>query len=92
MNKILFFSAPWCGTCQVLKPIAEKIAQDFSITFEIKDSVVDVEDFIKYNITTLPTVLLFSDKGEPLKLIGSLLPSQLRSNLKSFYNLEEINE
>lgn len=58
---VVYFSASWCGPCRVLKPLLEAAAE------EHKDAVsfgaVDVDQasglLQKYNIRSVPTLLLF---------------------------------
>ena len=54
--------ANWCGPCKMLSPIIDEVASEYSdITFFKID--VDEADEIcsKYNIMTIPTLLLFED-------------------------------
>jgi len=59
------FWAPWCGPCQMLGPIMEEISNELSSEVKVVKVNVDEElDLsIKYNVSAIPTVLLFS-KGE----------------------------
>ena len=55
------FSASWCGPCQQLKPIIEKISND--MTDKIDCYYHDIEsqpnEPTKYSVRGVPTVLLF---------------------------------
>jgi len=59
------FWAPWCGPCQMLGPIMEEISNELSS--EVKVGKVNVDEeldlSVKYNVSAIPTVLLFN-KGE----------------------------
>ncbi|MDD4136094.1 MAG: thioredoxin [Candidatus Shapirobacteria bacterium] len=59
------FWAPWCGPCQMLGPIMEEISNELSSEVKVVKVNVDEElDLsVKYNVSAIPTVLLFS-KGE----------------------------
>ena len=59
------FWAPWCGPCQMLGPIMEEISNELSSEVKVVKINVDEElDLsIKYNVSAIPTVLLFN-KGE----------------------------
>jgi len=62
---IVDFWAPWCGPCQMLGPIMEEISNELSSVVKVVKVNVDEElDLsIKYNVSAIPTVLLFN-KGE----------------------------
>jgi thioredoxin 1 len=66
------FWAPWCGPCQMLTPIMEEISNDMSDTVKVVKINADEESEIatQYNISALPTVILFN-KGQIIDtLIG----------------------
>jgi thioredoxin 1 len=79
------FYASWCGPCQVLGPILEKIAEEF------KDKVVlvkvNVDEFpqtsAKHGIDRIPNVFLFKN-GKPVDGFLGLVPENTIKNwLKS---------
>ncbi len=57
------FWAPWCGPCQMLGPIIEEINQELKDTVKVVKVNVDEAQEIssKYNVTGIPTVILFKD-------------------------------
>lgn len=59
------FFATWCGPCQQLTPIMEKLAGELDGKAQVMKVDVDVhQDFAsKHNIMGVPTVMLFN-KGE----------------------------
>jgi thioredoxin 1 len=59
------FFAVWCGPCQIVAPILEKLAQRFQGKAKIARLNVDEQGSIaaKYRITSIPTMMLFA-KGE----------------------------
>lgn len=63
----VLFGAEWCNECEKLKKYAD------SILFEREDINVDddpdIADFA--NITTLPTLLVYSNSEETKRLVGS---------------------
>jgi thioredoxin 1 len=59
------FFAVWCGPCQVVAPILEKLVSRFQGKAKVARLNVDEQGSIaaKYKITSIPTLMLFA-KGE----------------------------
>lgn len=55
------FWAPWCGPCQMLGPIIEEVAIDLKDKVKvIKVNVDEAQEIaMKYNIVSIPTVVVF---------------------------------
>ncbi len=63
------FWAPWCGPCQMLGPVIEEIATEVKDVKVVKVNVDEAQDIsMKYNITGIPTVMLFKD-GQVIETI-----------------------
>ena len=64
-NKITLvdFWAPWCGPCQMLSPILSEIAEQYKE--KIKVCKVNVDEYrelaVKYQISSIPTLLVFKE-------------------------------
>jgi thioredoxin 1 len=53
------FSAIWCGPCRALAPVITEIKGQFSnVKFEEYDVDNDVDEVVKYNIVSVPTVII----------------------------------
>lgn len=65
------FFATWCGPCKRLKPELEKLSESNQ---EVNIAIVDVDKFRdkldKYNIMSVPTLLLFSNGKEAKRESG----------------------
>jgi len=70
------FWAPWCGPCRALTPIIDKIADQFAGRVKVgKVNVDENSDLaIKYDVTTIPRVLIFKGSDQPLQQMVGLTP------------------
>lgn len=61
------FNANWCGPCKMLKPILEEVSSK-NENIKIVSINIDEEDELaeKYNISSIPCLVLF-DKGNEVK-------------------------
>ena len=57
------FWAPWCGPCQMLGPIIEEVSEELKDKVKVVKVNVDEAPEIstKYNISGIPTVILFKE-------------------------------
>jgi thioredoxin 1 len=63
---VVDFWAPWCGPCRVVDPIIEDLAAQHA--GRVKFMKLNVDDnpatATRYNVLSIPTVILF-ERGEP---------------------------
>jgi thioredoxin 1 len=63
---VVDFWAPWCGPCRVVNPIIEDLASQHA--GRVKFMKLNVDDnpatATRYNVLSIPTVILF-ERGEP---------------------------
>jgi len=69
---VIDFGATWCGPCKALKPILEGIAPTYAGRAKIV--YVDADKArataVKFNVTSLPTVVFVKGGQEKGRLIG----------------------
>ena len=71
------FWAPWCRPCQMIAPILDELAKDYSGKISIARMDVDQnpKTAARYNIMSIPTLLLFKN-GEPISHLVGLRPKE----------------
>jgi len=78
------FWAPWCGPCRMVSPVIEKLAGKYS--GKIKVVKVNVDDnqelAIKYNVMSIPMIMLFKNGIAVDQAIGAA-PSEFYERLLS---------
>ena len=78
------FWAEWCGPCKMIAPILEEAAGEYEGRIRIAKLNVDenAASAAKFNIRSIPTLLLFN-KGEVVaRNVGAVSQSHLRAFLE----------
>jgi len=77
------FWAEWCGPCKLIEPILEEIASENEGRLKVGKLNVDdnLEITRRFEVLSVPTMILFKD-GEPqLRLVGAKGKAQLLQEL-----------
>jgi len=76
------FWAPWCGPCQMLSPVIEKIAEKYKGICKVGKVNVDenAEIAVRFGIRSIPTLLLFKN-GQIVDRIVGFVPFEIIENL-----------
>ncbi len=65
------FYADWCGPCKMITPIVEEIANERD---DITVGKVNVDEdsalAMKYNVVSIPTLIVFKDGKEQSRIVG----------------------
>jgi thioredoxin 1 len=68
------FWATWCGPCQMIAPVIEQLAEEYD--GQVKVGKVDVDanqtTAMRFNVRSIPSVLLFKDGQHVDTIIGAL--------------------
>lgn len=84
----LDFMADWCGPCKLIKPYICEMARELenkNITFlMVKSDDNDMEELVEYfNITALPTFVLFKNKNILSTIVG-VDKENIRANINKY--------
>ena len=83
---VVDFWAEWCGPCKMIAPALEEIASEQSGRIRIaKLNVDDNPDTARrYDVMSIPTLLVFNDGEVKKRLVGAKGKAQLLEELSEF--------
>lgn len=82
---VVDFFATWCGPCKMLAPVFESLGDEMKN--EVKFLKVDIDQSLeiaqKFNISTVPTMMIFKN-GKPVEsLVGFMPKDKIKSKINS---------
>jgi thioredoxin 1 len=77
------FWAEWCAPCRMVSPVMEEIAADFEGRIKVAKLNVDDNNELaaKYDIMSIPTVMLFKEGQIVSQAIGAMTKDSLIKEL-----------
>lgn len=77
--------APWCGPCKIVKPILEKLAQEYSGRVDLWEINADESPELlqALHVYGIPTLIIYKDGEEITRHIGAKSASTLKSFFES---------
>ena len=80
------FWAEWCGPCKMISPVLEEIAEEQA--GKIRIGKLNIDDNLdvtrRFDVMSIPTLILFKD-GEPaVRLIGAKPKGQLLEEISAY--------
>lgn len=78
---VVDFWATWCGPCRIFSPIIEDVSKEYAGKIKFAKLDVDSAQEIasKYNIMSIPTVLLFTEGKIKAMSVGAIPKESLKS-------------
>ena len=80
------FWAEWCGPCKMISPVLEEIAEEQAGKIQIGKLNIDdnLEVTRRFDVMSIPTLILFKN-GEPeVRLIGAKPKGQLLQEIAAY--------
>jgi thioredoxin 1 len=81
---VVDFWATWCRPCKMFSPILEEIAKENSIWIAKIDIDQNPIQASKYNITSVPTTIIFEKGKEVKRILGAKPKHQMIEELKQW--------
>ena len=76
------FFAQWCGPCKMMSPIIDEIAEERTDITVAKLNVDDaIEIATKFNVVSIPTLVIFKDGKEISRIVGLQSKDKILSEL-----------
>lgn len=79
------FYADWCGPCRMIAPIVEELAIEFN--GKAKIAKLDIEKAqattAAFQVTSIPTIILFKDGNEIKRIVGLRDKESLKSMISA---------
>jgi thioredoxin 1 len=82
---IIDFWAPWCGPCRMMEPVLKEVAAEYS-SVTVGKLNVDENPAVatKFDILSIPTLLVFSEGQVVKKLVGAMPKKRLVDELSAW--------
>ena len=80
------FWAEWCGPCRMVSPLIEDLETEYDGKAVVGKVNVDEEAelALRYNIVSIPTVMIFKNGEEAEKIIGASSQDEYEDALEKY--------
>lgn len=81
---VVDFYADWCGPCQMMAPVVEKLAAEYDGSVIVGKLNVDEESDIsrQYRVMSIPTIIFFKNGEVADKIIGAVSEEELKEKIE----------
>jgi len=85
---LIDFFAEWCMPCMMMAPIIEDLNEDFEGKAKIAKLNIDDSPELadKYNVSSIPTFIIFKEGKVVEQLTGSMIQDELSEALQKHLN------
>ena len=79
------FYADWCGPCRMVGPVMETLSQEYTgrVSFAKVDTDANQSLAMRYNIMSIPTVMIFKGGQIVGKVIGAVPAEAYRRKIEA---------
>lgn len=84
MASILYFSTTWCGPCKMFKPVVQEVQSDLGVSVQYVDAEASPELAAKYQVSSVPTIIVTDGNNVLYKHTGAMPKSQLVNLFNTF--------
>ena len=83
---VVDFFANWCGPCRKLGPILEEVETELSanVKFAKINTDENLEMAKQYQVSGLPTLMIFKDGSAVERLVGLMPKSSIITNIEKY--------
>ena len=78
---VVDFWATWCGPCKMLAPVIAELAEEGNVKVGKVNVDEEGELAIKFNVMSIPTVMLFKNGQIVKTTVGYMTKDQLKAEL-----------
>lgn len=85
MIEFLKFYADWCSPCHVIEPFVQELEKEYSgkVNFTKIDVDREGEQVTKFNVLSIPTMILLKNGKEVGRLVGAMSKQMIKSKIEA---------
>lgn len=83
MISVMYFSTEWCGPCKMFWPTVDDVCRASNISVQKVDAESNRELATQYQITGVPTVIIFKDGQLVYRKTGVVPKTQFITTLQN---------